>query len=619
MAVMCAAPVGCDDDDDYEGHFDGPVAAAVLYPDQGGPWDDPVGFVSNSRSGRITPLDLKHARLLSDDLASSFLRASYVATGRTRILGDIVVWAPDTRTVTLFVADSAHGVLVEAPYVLDVETGTEGGETWVDPVEPEPEASDPIFVDADDSGDTCTLSGLTLRQGYTTTEDWTVTYNGEAWTVEGSRSGRQDAQAVTGEAYHTGYRELEFTITGSATEGDRFEFSTDTGVVEYDLGGTIQALAARPDQELVAASLFDRETAETGVVLFAPEARAVVGELPLPEEALPYRTTWSADGERLFVADAGTAVVYEVVIDAEDPASSEVYEIPVRDPVADVAHASGDSFDRLVVASAIDNRADLYDLEQAAFVDINTYTDEIDGMLFESPIMGLHRVPVAVLTPETSTWGGRISREVVAVSLFEGRLVLMDVETGCLAQDDQGPRSYEGGDGYGFVDYGDDSDPYLWEDEATGKHLAVNDCAGVAREQSWEIIFDEIYQYWTVEGEISGMQENVARADERYVSDVGEISFTVMAGALPATDGDRYQVTVRDGVLDFDGDIDDDGERERTFEFPGRPVPFWFDAGPTGGGWNQLDRRVYALWPITNSDLVARARLTSGQIQVLWD
>ena len=33
--------------------FDGPVGAAVLDPADGGPFDEPVGFVSNSRSGTI--------------------------------------------------------------------------------------------------------------------------------------------------------------------------------------------------------------------------------------------------------------------------------------------------------------------------------------------------------------------------------------------------------------------------------------------------------------------------------------------------------------------------------------------------------------------------------------
>jgi hypothetical protein len=87
----------------------------------------------------------------------------------------------------------------------------------------------------------------------------------------------------------------------------------------------------------------------------------------------------------------------------------------------------------------------------------------------------------------------------------------------------------------------------------------------------------------------------------------------------PATDGDTWTISVTDGVLEAGGDLTRDGDSEFTFEMPGRPSPFWYDTGPTGGGWDELDRRPFMLWPITGSDLVGRVRLSSGYVEVVWN
>ena len=42
-------------------------------------------------------------------------------------------------------------------------------------------------------------------------------------------------------------------------------------------------------------------------------------------------------------------------------------------------------------------------------------------------------------------------------------------------------------------------------------------------------------------------------------------------------------------------------------------------AGPEGGGWDEVNRKTMALWPLLNSDTVARLNLSSGGIEVLWD
>jgi hypothetical protein len=603
--------LGCTPDDDTDPHFDGPVSATVLQPDQGGPFDEPVGFVANSRSGRITALDLKHGRLLSDRPSASFLRAPYVATGRDRILGDIAVRAPDAEHVTLWAADLRYDVLVEAPYVVGVDT-------W--PVIAEPSASDPVFVDADGSGDSVTVNDLQLRRGYTTTEDWVLEFDGSAWNVTGSRSGRQGEQAPMGEAWHTGWRELEFELSGTATAGDRIELSTDTGVVEHDVGGAIQGLAQHPDQSLLALSVFDGELGSAALVLFDHTAGAVLGELSLAQGAQPYRMVWTPEGDRLYVADASLPVAWEIHLDSADPLASTVLQLDMHGPLADLAYVATDQGERLVVAPVGQNRVDLYDLATATFVVANSHTGDPWGLDLGSPVTGLAAAPFPVRLPETTEYGARVVEPTVAVSLFSGQLLQLEATTGCLAQDEDGPRSVEGdSNSFAFEDLGEASDSYIWMDEATERHVTVNQCAGIARSEEWQVVYDEVEQSWWVEGGESGAQDGRADNDLRYVSDQGAISFTIMSGLSPATDGDRYYLTINDGVLRASGDLDRYGDDEHYFEMPGRPTPFWYDAGATGGGWDQLDRRAFMLWPITNSDYVVRVRLSSAEGEIVWN
>jgi hypothetical protein len=611
LPLGLALVVGCSPDDDTDPHFDGPVAVTVLHPEQGGPYDEPVGFVSNSRSGRITALDLKHGRILSDRPTASFLRAPYVATGRDRILGDIAVRAPDAERVTLYVADLRFGLLVEAPYVVGVDE-------W--PVIIEPSATEPVFVDVDGSGDSATVADLQLRRGYTTTEDWVFEFDGEAWTVTGSRSGRQGEQAPMGERWHTGWRELELEIQGSASAGDRIELSTDTGVVEHDLGGSVQAMALHPDQDLLALSTFDRETAEGRLVFFDPDAGEVVAELSLADGSQPYRMVWTPAGDRLFVADASLPVAWEITLDKADPGASALRELAMHAPLADLAYIDTSLGARLAVAPVGLNRVDLFDLDSESFVVVNPYSGDPWGLELGSPVTGLAASPFPVRLPETVEHGARVVEPTVAVSLFSGHMVQLEATTGCLAQDEDGPRSLEGdSNSFGFEDLGVASDSTIWMDEATERHVSVNDCAGVAPSEEWQVVFDEVDQSWWVEGGESGEQLERAFDDLRYVSDEGAISFTIMTGLAPATDGDRYYITIDDGVLRASGNLDRYGDDEHYFEMPGRPSAFWYDAGPTGGGWDELDRRAFVLWPITNSDYVGRVRLSSAEVEIIWN
>jgi hypothetical protein len=259
LILLCGLALACRDDATPMGSFDGPMAAAVL-PAEGTVFEEPVGFIANSRSGIIVPLDLKHGTMLADQFAAPFMRPRWIATGSSRILGDIVAYAPTEDTVSLLAADTAHGVLLEVPYMV----GFDGEPEVVTPTYGAPE-----FIDVDGSGDAPSLTEIALRRGWSTTEDWVVEFDGEVWVTTGSRSGRQP-QTVSGSGHFQAQnRELEFDIKGAATRGDRFEFSTHTGIVEHDLGGMVLALERVPGQRMVVAAVWTPETEVGSVVLWS--------------------------------------------------------------------------------------------------------------------------------------------------------------------------------------------------------------------------------------------------------------------------------------------------------------------------------------------------------------
>ena len=247
LTVLIMAAGGCTEDPSRAPAFDGPTGSAVLAAEQG-PFDEPVGFVANSRSGTIVPLDLKHGIFLADQLAAPFLRSRWIATGDERQLDQLAVWAPDQDSVSVYATDLAHGVLVEAPYVVNMGNA---------PELPDLSATDPVFEDVDGSGDSSTLTDIELRHGYTTTEEWTLEHDGSRWWVTGTRSGKQERIPEPGEPYWTDRRELSFIVDGTASEGDRLTLATDSGVVEHDLGGTIVGMAQVPDEALLIAGTWD--------------------------------------------------------------------------------------------------------------------------------------------------------------------------------------------------------------------------------------------------------------------------------------------------------------------------------------------------------------------------
>ena len=619
--------VGCQDVVALEPRYDGPSGAAVLHPDEGGPFYEPVGFVSNARSGLIHPLDLKHGWLLADDPASPFLWGAAIPTGADRILGDLAVWAPDAETVTLFVADAAFEVLLEVPYVIGVD---ESGY----PIEATAELVKAGFADADDSGDGAELISFSLGAGYAATESWVMTYDSGEWVVTGSRSGEQQSRARFLEPYATDDGSLTFTISGTATDGDQIQLGVDSGAIEHDLSGTVQAVTMLRDAGLLMLSVYNRNNDNTRLLAFDLAAGEIAGRIDLPDGAVPWRMSATDAGDVLYVADARGPAVYEVLLDAADPAASAVRTLPTNGPVADLAWqgepdqgVEGDEdfvagYDHLFVAVGSANIMDLYDLRADTWKDVNPYTPEIDGVFLGSPVTGIGRTLTETSLPELGPGGGNLEDRVVAVAIFEGEMLLVEASTGCVAQDSLGPYAYLDTE-TDFIDNGAPSNPILKYSEADNQSIRVNPCGGIARSEDWTATFDEVEGGWIIDGSLSGVQDALAVEDERYVSDNAAISFLILAGTSPSTDGDQIRWSTVEGIARVNGDKNGDGQLDglagEILELPARPVPYSYLAGATGGGWDLVNQKTGVLWPITNTDVVLRVNVGSATIEITWN
>ncbi|MCB9744937.1 MAG: hypothetical protein H6741_29145 [Alphaproteobacteria bacterium] len=609
--------LACSNNYAIDGSFNGPDGVAILHPGDGGPFYEPVALVANSRSGRIVPLDLKHGQVLADDPAAPFLRASPLATGADRILGEMVVWAPDVETVTAYVADARTRSLLEVPWIIGVDANGA-------PIELEASLGEegPQFIDADGSGDSVEVLDLTLRPRGATSEFWTFTFDGAAFQVEGSRSGRQSRELLLHQPWVSDDGGLNVLLSGTATQGDQVVVEVDRGIREFGLGGWIEGLKALPQAGVILASVYDPDLESGKVVVFDPAEGVVRGELPLDVSAHPGRMASDLSEDVIYITDLDASVAYEVLLDAADPLASAVRALEMPAPLVDLAWQGDADYEHLFVAPAGENGYRLYDLAGDAWVDLNPFTPEVDGMDLRAPVTGMATGLDPVQLPELGDQGQRGYQRVVAVATFEGALFVVEGGTGCLARDELGPYATADSDSP-FVDEGTASNPSMWEDNVWGRGVQVNGCGGLARDDLWSATFDEAKGSWLVESNLDGIQETRAYEDERYISDEGQVSFVIRAGSAPSTEGDQFRFRVYDGVAKVSGDLSGDnviGSGEVAYSLPTRPVPYSYLAGPTGGGWDPVNRKVGVVLPLQNSDLVLRVNLESVTSEyVTWN
>lgn len=602
--------------------FDGPTAATVLDPEDESPFNEPIAFVANSRSGTIVPLDMKNGTLLSDQAAASFLPPRMVATGDTRLLSDVAAWGRGD-SVTVLAVDTAHSVLVEADYIVGQTESRE-------PIPPPLSASEPAFLSANaDSNGAAQLEGLTLRHGYSTTEDWRLEFNGAQWTAFGSRSGRQARTFTTGETWRSDRREVELKITGSPEAGDRFEFSVDTGLREHDLGGRPLGLLRIPNSDTLLVGLWDEALDRGELVVWDLPSATEDARIPLADGGQPWRLAWDDAAEVLYVGDARLPLVYEVALDLDDPASSAVARIDTAAPVQDVAATSytgeplfGDEpHHHLFVAPVGLSRVDVFDLDAGAWLDTNPLDDRVGGVDLGSPVVGLSASSTPVRLQSEGNNGAREDAAVVMVTTFDGSIRMLEADTGCLAIDVLGPRVSTGGstEGVDVIDNAPASDPVLYIDPATSSAISAQACGGILRTEAWTLTYDENAGSWLAEGTRSGAQSRRVVENQRYVTDNGSLSLLVLSGNNPSSDGDRFEFNSSDGVLRLTEISRQGTANVSPVELPAAPVMFSMESGPSGGNWDPDRTQVHTLVPVTGSDFVVRMRPQAWKVEVLYE
>jgi hypothetical protein len=597
----------CKTEELFTGLFDLPAGAAVLHPSDASPWDEPIGLIANGHFGEIVQLALKQGRYVTDDPTVSFLRTNPLPTGRSRLLSSVAPWAVNKGDVRVFAGDRRFEQLVELAWITGINADGSPEEGDVD-------VSDVTFDDVDGSGDSPTLTAIEAKRGYTSTESWTATYDGSAWTVEGSRSGFMEFQAFDGEAFVGDSRTIAFTISGAATAGDQFSFSTDNGLIEHDVGGIPLRLAMSADDQL--AMLVHDTTLDMPFLRWFDPATKAVTEEPLASDAEPTRLSFDEAGT-LWVSDMARSGFWEIT-----DAGPVEHVMPW--PTLDVAvFVREDGSRRAFVVPDGARDVWIYDVETQTFVDVNGLVEGTQPMNFRSPVRGIEAMPVPFEFPERDADGVRKFERAAAIALHRGEMQWIEEATGCLVKTGQGPSTVENSTFGTVVDFstnfeGISGGPYLEQSPTTGAHVQVNPCAGIAPGEGWRVRFSEPHQGWSVQGTLSGEQATMAFEDERYVSDDGTVSFVIRAGQQPTSEGYEITFNVRNGVLTANGDNDGDGSRDVEFEEPADPVFFHYRVGPSDGAYRPVDDRPFLLTMSQAGNLVGRVKPQTGEVEVIW-
>jgi hypothetical protein len=336
------------------------------------------------------------------------------------------------------------------------------------------------------------------------------------------------------------------------------------------------------------------------IALWDLETGSERGRFTLPEGAQGWRFSFGESAAELYIADARSARVFDALLQIESPETSVFSVIETAAPVSDVAWISdelsdaealleeadtGDlfedpsinrSYEHLFVSLAGLSRVDVYNLRTGEWLDVNPLDDVHGGIDLSSPIVGMDASRERVYLPERNDLDRRVESKVVAVSIYNGSLLLLEGDTGCAATSYEGPHVpiTQGFESVQFTDTGRSSNPSLLVDDGTGRRVQASGCGGVARTEMWTLTFDEIAGDWEVEGSLSGIQNNRANEDLRYVSDNGSISFTITAGTNASSDGDNFSFFTDEGVLRIDRVQRAGGTQAAALELPSTPAIF---------------------------------------------
>ncbi|MFT6816754.1 MAG: hypothetical protein ACJATT_000554 [Myxococcota bacterium] len=610
LSLLVLALMGCPNPNEWEGTFDIPEALDIVPVSDANPFHEPIGYAASLHGGRVAIMSLREGRYLADSPTASFVRAAPLAAGNARVLGSIAAVAAGDGTLTVYAADRAFSTLVRLPHVVAVaDDGTpERAPTTI---------TQPGFVDADGSGDAPRMTELRAMTGFATTEDWTIEFDGTEWSAVGSRSGRTEARAETDVEFYDTEGGLSFTVTGAATSGDSFTFSTDNGSTEINVGGVPLHLATSPDQSSIA-MILSRADDPAALVWLDPMTGQVDKDVVLPADATPVRMTWSSDG-RLFVADGSRSSFWEIVPGEDDT----VIEHLLPWPVSDIAPLLGAESNTVTVAPLIGTSVWVYDLDEGALRDLNTLEEGVNGLEMYSLVRGLGSIEQAFLWPEVNDNQVGLRGRAVAISLHRGAMVFLGEDTGCLIRDGLGPRtgaSTTAGTGldYSFAPGNITGGPELQPNGTNNRSVVVNRCGGVATSETWNLRYDANQSGWIVEGSVSGVQDALAFEDRRYITNNGAVSFVIQSGVRPSEDGWQFQFTVNSGLLGVTGDSTGDGTRNVSFSLPGDPMAYREIKTITDDVWQPVIDQPYVVVPVSGSDLVAKIDPLTGFVEVAF-
>jgi hypothetical protein len=588
----------CDDTRRNYNRFDGPTDLAFLEP--GVFFEVPVAFASNFRSGRVSKLDLKRTQLIVEDSPAPWMSSPDIAFGADRALGEIALSVREER-VDVWVADDSRDQLLRAPYI--VALTAEGNPTWQ-----RPELSgEPQWLDAEgialDAASMPQLSGLRLRAGRATTETWTATWTGHSFELRGSSSGLQSQRAVPGTPYESDFGELAFTASlgGLIPEvGSTVTFHSDSGVEAADAGGLVtDLLAPTPDSDWIFATVLP-ESGPGFVAVWDALTFVELDRLELPEGASPESLAVGHTEGVLWLADsaevAGGGRIFRLDYVPGDLDTLALTEVPVPEPAIDVVAGRDPDAPGISVAAAYSDAVWLLDALSLEPVDINPTTAALDPTHVGSLIAGLAASERAVETAILDEGDTRLPAYGVMVTTFGGALYWLDAATGCQvfgtpagAYLEVTPELID----TTFGDVGFSSNPQLVFDEVSERAVTTHACGGVSRTEAWRVIYQEEQQSYEVEGTLSGVQQNRAREGERYLSDDGSISFLILPGTRPTTDGDRWTFPINDGVT-----------APAIQELPGRPLVFTELFDDRDGDWWRVREREIAVIPHAGNDVV---------------
>ena len=171
----------------------------------------------------------------------------------------------------------------------------------------------------------------------------------------------------------------------------------------------------------------------------------------------------------------------------------------------------------------------VFDVRRRSVLD----TDEFDGA--ETPLT-IGGNPTFVLSWESTSFSTDVSHRLIAIDQKNNRMFVYDVLKTSTESVTVGHREVELGPAISvagtpvFVNSGRPSNP-VFTSVATSTDNTVT--------ENWEVRSDGD-DGWTVEGSVSGRQEEKATSGREYTSSGGEIRFTILEGDRNATNGDRY-------------------------------------------------------------------------------